>query len=154
MCCDCGENGETPCIKDNTVPSLKMRKVYRLFRKEVHSSEWKCRRSNNGSRDSQICMVTCSRIRSGYRVTTYTEHKCNSYYGASGSNFFSLADVRLAQATTMCGQVFIRSSGKAIADYMSKLILAQAESIERKTKHTNSNATKQREHIDPIIGGD
>ena len=102
-------------------------------------------------RDSLICMVTYSRIRSGCKLATCIEH---FDYGASGSNFFSLADVRLAQATTMCGQVFIRSSGKAIADYMSKLILAQAESIERKTKHTNSNATKQREHIDPIIGGD
>lgn len=59
-----------------------------------------------GLRDSLPYMVTCSWIRSGYRLTTYTEHW---NYGATGSPFFSLYDKRLAQATTLTGQCFIRT---------------------------------------------
>ena len=33
----------------------------------------------------------------------------NSYYGATGSPYFSLYDKRLAQATTLTGQCFIRT---------------------------------------------
>lgn len=78
----------------------------------------------------------------------------NSLYGSTGSRFFSLFDKRVAQATTLCGQAFIRTSGRAIGDYITKLVLAKTDSTERDTKQTSSNATKQREHNDPVIGGD
>lgn len=78
----------------------------------------------------------------------------NSCYGATGSRWFSLMDVRVAQATTLCGQGFIRSSGKAIANYITKLVLMRAKQIEQNTKDVKSNVQNQREHIDPIIGGD
>lgn len=64
-------------------------------------------------------MVTCSWIRSGYRLTTYTEHW---NYGATGSPFFSLYDKRLAQATTLTGQCFIRNLAKNISSFIDKII--------------------------------
>lgn len=63
----------------------------------------------------------------------------NSLYGSTGSRFFSLFDKRVAQATTLCGQAFIRTSGRAIGDYISKIV---------------ENKTKVKSDIDPIIGGD
>ena len=42
----------------------------------------------------------------------------NSYYGATGSPFFSLYDKRLAQATTLTGQCFIRNLAKNISSFI------------------------------------
>ena len=71
-----------------------------------------------GSRDSLIWLVIASWIRSGDRLTTYLEHYCNSYYGATGSPFFSLYSKYLAQATTLTGQCLIRT----VSEHISKFI--------------------------------